>query len=142
MSIGESGGGLSPDALTEREPAIPEDCIRVVDAFHDAAPGAMVRVALAPCSPFSVIQGLMRETAALAQDKGVMLHTHVAENVEDIDYSIATFGCRPGEYAENAGWVGEHVWHAQCVKLDAAEIDLFARTKTGIVPIRQMRDAG
>jgi cytosine/adenosine deaminase-related metal-dependent hydrolase len=156
MSIGESAGGLPPDSLVEREAAILEDCIRVVDAFHDGRPGAMVRVGLAPCSPFSVSRDLMREAALLARDKGVMLHTHLAENDEDIAYSLAQFGCRPGQYAEDLGWTGDDVWHAQCVKLDGSEIDLFARSGTGvahcpcsncrlgsgIAPLRQMRDAG
>jgi cytosine/adenosine deaminase-related metal-dependent hydrolase len=156
MSIGESQGGLPPDALVETERAILEDCIRVVDRFHDASEGAMVRVGIAPCSPFSVSRDLMREAALLARDKGVMLHTHLAENDEDIAYSLAQFGCRPGQYAEDLGWVGPDVWHAHCVKLDGQEIDLFARTQTGvahcpcsncrlgsgIAPVRAMRDAG
>ena len=156
MSIGESKGGLPPDALVEDEAAILEDCIRVVDRYHDDADGAMIRVALAPCSPFSVSRDLMRETAVLARDKKVMLHTHLAENDEDIAFSQQAFGCRPGQYAEELGWVGEDVWHAHCVKLDAQEIDLFARSKTGvahcpcsncrlgsgIAPVITMRDAG
>ncbi|MDF3414331.1 8-oxoguanine deaminase [Sulfitobacter sp. M57] len=156
MSIGESAGGLPPDALVEKEADILEDCIRLVDAFHDSGEGAMCRVGLAPCSPFSVSRDLMRETALLARDKGVMLHTHLAENEEDIAYSLETFGCRPGQYAESLGWVGEDVWHAHCVKLDAAEIALFAQTGTGvahcpcsncrlgsgIAPVRALRDAG
>ena len=156
MSIGESDGGLPPDALVEVEAAILEDCIRVIDRFHNPAEGAMLRVGLAPCSPFSVSRDLMREAALLARDKGVMLHTHLAENEEDIAYSLEKFGCRPGQYAEDLGWVGEDVWHAHCVKLDRQEIDLFARTRTGvahcpcsncrlgsgIAPIRKMRDAG
>lgn len=156
MSIGQSAGGLPPDTLVEREAAILEDCIRVVDAFHDPAEGAMVRVGLAPCSPFSVSRDLMREAALLARDKGVMLHTHLAENDEDIAYSLAQFGCRPGQYAEDLGWTGPDVWHAHCVKLDSSEIDLFARTHTGvahcpcsncrlgsgIAPVRAMHDAG
>ena len=156
MSIGESAGGLPPDSLVERENAILEDCIRVVDAFHDPREGAMVLVGLAPCSPFSVSRDLMREAALLARDKGVMLHTHLAENDEDIAYSLAQFGCRPGEYAEGLGWVGDDVWHAHCVKLDCSEIDLFAATGTGIshcpcsncrlgsgiAPVRMMRDRG
>ena len=156
MSIGESDGGLPPDSLVENEHSILEDCIRVVDSFHDSKDGAMVRVGLAPCSPFSVTRDLMREAALLARDKGVMLHTHLAENDEDIAYSLAKFGCRPGQYAEDLGWTGDDVWHAHCVKLDAAEIDLFARTGTGvahcpcsncrlgsgIAPVRAMRDAG
>ncbi|WP_170769127.1 8-oxoguanine deaminase [Ruegeria lacuscaerulensis] len=156
MSIGESDGGLPPDALIETEDAILNDMIRVVDAFHDASEGAMCRVGLAPCSPFSVSRDLMRDTAVLARDKGVMLHTHLAENDEDIAYSQAQFGCRPGQYAEDLGWTGPDVWHAHCVKLDGAEIDLFARTQTGvahcpcsncrlgsgIAPVRKMRDCG
>lgn len=156
MSIGESAGGLPPDALVEREGAILEDMIRVVDAFHDPAEGAMVRVGLAPCSPFSVSRELMRDAARLARDKGVMLHTHLAENDEDIAYSLAQFGCRPGQYAEDLGWTGPDVWHAHCVKLDCSEIELFARSMTGvahcpcsncrlgsgIAPVRAMRDAG
>ena len=156
MSIGESNGGLPPDSLVENEDAILEDCIRVIDAFHDASEGAMCRVGIAPCSPFSVSTDLMRNTAVLARDKGVMLHTHLAENDEDIAYSLETFGCRPGEYAQSLGWVGPDVWHAHCVKLDASEIALFARTGTGvahcpcsncrlgsgIAPLRAMRDAG
>ncbi|WP_424831174.1 8-oxoguanine deaminase [Ruegeria sp.] len=156
MSIGESNGGLPPDSLVEAETSILEDMIRVVDAFHDPSEGAMCRVGLAPCSPFSVSRDLMRDSALLARDKGVMLHTHLAENDEDIAYSQAQFGCRPGQYAEDLGWTGNDVWHAHCVKLDEAEIDLFARTKTGvahcpcsncrlgsgIAPVRAMRDAG
>ncbi len=156
MSIGESAGGLPPDSLVEQEPAILKDMIRVVDRFHDPKPGAMVRVGLAPCSPFSVSRELMRDAALLARDKGVMLHTHLAENDEDIAYSLAKFGCRPGQYAEDLGWTGPDVWHAHCVKLDGSEIDLFSRSKTGvahcpcsycrlgsgIAPVRAMRDAG
>ncbi|WP_170400478.1 8-oxoguanine deaminase [Ruegeria arenilitoris] len=156
MSIGESDGGLPPDALVEGEAAILEDMIRVVDAFHDPSEGAMCRVGLAPCSPFSVSRDLMRDAAILARDKGVMLHTHLAENDEDIAYSQAQFGCRPGQYAEDLGWTGSDVWHAHCVKLDGAEIDLFAKTQTGvahcpcsncrlgsgIAPVRAMRDRG
>ena len=92
MSIGESDGGLPPDHLVEREQDILNDCIRVVDQFHDASEGAMVRVGLAPCSPFSVSRDLMRDAALLARDKGVMLHTHLAENDEDIAYSLEKFG--------------------------------------------------
>ncbi len=156
MSIGESDGGLPPDSLVEQENAILEDCIRVIDAHHDAREGAMVRVGVAPCSPFSVSRELMRDAALLARDKGVMLHTHLAENEEDIAYSKEMFGCRPGQYAEDLGWTGPDVWHAHCVKLDGREIDLFARSGTGvahcpcsncrlgsgIAPVRAMRDAG
>ena len=156
MSIGESKGGLPPDNLCEDEAAILADSQRVVEAFHNPARHAMQRVALAPCSPFSVSMDLMRETADMARSLGVGLHTHLAENVEDIDYSLAQFGMRPGDYAEAVGWTGDDVWHAHCVQLDAAEIDLFARTGTGvahcpcsnmrlasgIAPVRSMIDQG
>ncbi len=156
MSIGESKGGLPPDSLVEAEQDILEDMIRVVDAFHDPSDGAMCRVGLAPCSPFSVSRELMRDAAILARDKGVMLHTHLAENDEDISYSHAQFGCRPGQYAEELGWTGPDVWHAHCVKLDATEIGMFAKSQTGvshcpcsncrlgsgIAPVRSMRNAG
>ncbi|MGB7270664.1 MAG: 8-oxoguanine deaminase [Albidovulum sp.] len=156
MSIGESAGGLPPDNLVEDEAAILSDMERVIAAFHDPEDGAMLRIGLAPCSPFSVSRDLMRQAAVLARDKGVMLHTHLAENDEDIAYSLANFGCRPGQYAEDLGWTGDDVWHAHCVKLDGAEIDLFARSATGvahcpcsncrlgsgIAPVRAMRDAG
>ena len=156
MSIGESQGGLPPDALVEQEEAILADCLRVIAAFHDPAPGAMVRVGVAPCSPFSVSRELMRDAAILAREAGVRLHTHLAENDEDVAFSLATFGCRPGQYAEELGWTGADVWHAHCVKLDGQEIDLFARTRTGvahcpcsncrlgsgIAPVRAMRYAG
>ena len=156
MSIGVSDGGLPPDALVESEANILSDTIRVIDAFHDASDGSMCRVGIAPCSPFSVSRDLMRDAALLARDKGVMLHTHLAENDEDIAYSQEKFGCRPGQYAEDLGWTGADVWHAHCVKLDKGEIDLFARSRTGvahcpcsncrlgsgIAPVRAMRDAG
>lgn len=156
MSIGESDGGLPPDSLVEKEQAILKDSIRVIDTFHDPSEGAMVRVGLAPCSPFSVSRDLMYQSALLARDKGVMLHTHLAENDEDIAYSQEMFGCRPGQYAEDLGWTGADVWHAHCVKLDGHEIRLFANSQTGvahcpcsncrlgsgIAPVRAMRDAG
>jgi cytosine/adenosine deaminase-related metal-dependent hydrolase len=156
MSIGESKGGLPPDALVEEEAAILRDSERVIAAHHDPKPGAMVQVALAPCSPFSVSRELMRDAAVLAREKGVRLHTHLAENDEDVAYSLENFGMLPGDYAESVGWTGDDVWHAHCVKLSPGEIDLFARTGTGvahcpcsnarlasgIAPVRAMRDAG
>ncbi|MFQ6547800.1 8-oxoguanine deaminase [Aestuariibius sp. 2305UL40-4] len=156
MSIGESGGGLPPDGLVEREEAILDDCIRVIDRYHDPAPGATLRVGVAPCSPFSVSRELMRDAALLARDKSVRLHTHLAENAEDVLYSEEMFGCRPGQYAEELGWTGADVWHAHCVMLEEREIRLFARSRTGvahcpcsncrlgsgIAPVRAMVDAG
>ena len=116
----------------------------------------MCRVGIAPCSPFSVSRDLMRESANLARNQGVMMHTHLAENAEDVAYSLEKFGCRPGQYAEDLGWTGPDVWHAHCVKLDGQEIDLFSKTRTGIAhcpcsncrlgsgiaPVREMRDRG
>ncbi len=156
MSIGESDGGLPPDSLVEREEAILKDSQRLVETYHDPSDGARLRVALAPCSPFSVSRDLMRETAVLARSLGVGLHTHLAENVEDILYSEEKFGLRPGAYAEELGWTGPDVWHAHCVQLNHDEISLFAHTGTGvahcpcsnmrlgsgIAPVRQMVDAG
>lgn len=141
MSIGESKGGLPPDALVEDEAAILADCRRVIEAFHDPAPYSMVRVGVAPCSPFSVSRELMRDSAELARSYGVGMHTHLAENVEDVAYSLEKFGVRPGSYAEALGWCGPDVWHAHCVQLDADEIGLFARTDTGVAhcPCSNMR---
>jgi cytosine/adenosine deaminase-related metal-dependent hydrolase len=156
MSVGQSQGGLPPDQVVEREDAILKDTQRLIETWHDAAHGAMVNVAVAPCSPFSVSRDLMRESASLARAHGVRLHTHLAENDHDIAYSREKFNCTPAEYAQDLGWLGPDVWHAHCVKLDAAGIGLFAATKTGvahcpcsnmrlasgIAPVRRLLDAG
>jgi 8-oxoguanine deaminase len=156
MSLGETQGGLPPDSLVEDEVAILADTCRVIEAFHDPRRFAMLRVAAAPCSPFSVSRDLMRETAALAQAYGVGLHTHLAENDDDVAWSREKFACSPAEYAAQLGFTGPHVWHAHCVKLDSHGIALFARTGTGvahcpssnmrlasgIAPVRAMLDAG
>ena len=156
MSVGESEGGLPPDDLVESEISIMADCQRAVETHHDANGDAMIKVGIAPCSPFSVSEDLMRESAQLARSLNVMLHTHLAENDEDVDYSLSHFSCRPGEYAERLGWVGDDVWLAHCVKLDPEEIGLMARTLTGIAhcpssncrlasgiaPVRSMLDQG
>ncbi|GAB2873464.1 8-oxoguanine deaminase [Paraburkholderia jirisanensis] len=156
MSVGQREGGLPPDALVEREADILKDTQRVIETYHDAGRYAMLRVAVAPCSPFSVSRDLMREAATLARHYGVSLHTHLAENVNDVAYSREKFGMTPAEYAEDLGWVGRDVWHAHCVQLDEAGIELFARTGTGvahcpcsnmrlasgIAPIKRMRLAG
>lgn len=141
MSVGESAGGLPPDALVEDEAAILADAERVVRRWHDPAPGAMTRVAIAPCSPFSVSPQLMRDAADLARRLGVRLHTHLAENDDDVAYSRARFGMTPAEYAESVGWLGDDVWHAHCVKLDEPGILRFAATRTGIAhcPCSNMR---
>ncbi len=156
MSLGESQGGLPPDALCEDEDAILRDMQRVIEYHHDPARHAMLRIALAPCSPFTVTSDLMRESARLARSAGVQLHTHLAENAHDVAYSLERYGQRPGDYAESLGWTGRDVWHAHCVKLDSDEIRLFARTGTGvchcpgsnlrlgsgIAPLREMLVAG
>ena len=156
MSIGESQGGLPPDSLTEKEPFILSESQRLIETYNDSSRYAMQRVALAPCSPFSVSIDLMRESAAMARSYGVGLHTHLAENAEDIEYGLQQFGMRPGEYVEAVGWTGDDVWHAHCVQLNSEEINLFAKTGTGIAhcpcsnmrlasgiaPVRQMLDAG
>ncbi len=156
MSVGASQGGLPPDRVVEREDAILADTRRLIERYHDRSHGAMVNVAVAPCSPFSVSRDLMRESAALARAYGVRLHTHLAENDHDVAYSREKFGCTPAQYAQDLGWVGPDVWHAHCVKLDPDGIALFARTRTGvahcpcsnmrlasgIAPVRRMLDAG
>ena len=156
MSIGESQGGLPPDSLTEKETFILSESQRLIETYNDSSRYAMQRVALAPCSPFSVSIDLMRESAAMARSYGVGLHTHLAENAEDIEYGLQQFGMRPGEYVEAVGWTGDDVWHAHCVQLNSEEINLFAKTGTGIAhcpcsnmrlasgiaPVRQMLDAG
>jgi 8-oxoguanine deaminase len=156
MSVGASAGGLPPDSVVEDEAAILKDTQRLIERWHDPSRHAMLRIVVAPCSPFSVSRELMRDAAFLAREHGVSLHTHLAENDNDIAYTREKFNCTPAEYAESLGWVGPDVWHAHCVKLDAAGIALFARTGTGvahcpgsnmrlasgIAPIRAMRDAG
>jgi 8-oxoguanine deaminase len=156
MSVGQSQGGLPPDRVVEREDVILQDSQRLIEAHHDATHGAMLQIALAPCSPFSVSRDLMRESARLARSKGVRLHTHLAENDHDIAYSREKFNCTPAQYAQDLGWLGEDVWHAHCVKLDDEGISLFAATRTGvahcpcsnmrlasgIAPVRRMLDAG
>ena len=156
MSVGRSHGGLPPDGLVEREEDILKDAQRLIELYNDPGRFAMRRIAVAPCSPFSVSRDLMREAAALARSYGVSLHTHLAENGADVAYSREKFGLTLAEYAEELGWLGQDVWHAHCVKLDHAGIGRFAATGTGvahcpcsnmrlgsgIAPIRAMLDAG
>lgn len=159
MSVGQSQGGLPPDRVVESEDAILKDSQRLIETWHDAAHGAMVQIALAPCSPFSVSPALMKQSAELARSfkgLGVRLHTHLAENDHDIAYSRAKFNKTPAQYAQELGWLGEDVWHAHCVKLDDEGISLFAASRTGvahcpcsnmrlasgIAPVRRMVDAG
>ena len=160
MSVGESQGGLPPDRVVEREPAILKETQRLIERWHNPGRFAMQRIVVAPCSPFSVSRELMRDSALLARSfgaaHGVSLHTHLAENDFDVAYTREKFSCTPAEYAEGLGWVGPDVWCAHCVKLDPQGIALFARTGTGvahcpcsnmrlasgIAPIRALRDAG
>jgi cytosine/adenosine deaminase-related metal-dependent hydrolase len=159
MSVGQSQGGLPPDSVVEREDAILQDSQRLIETWHDARHGAMLQIALAPCSPFSVSTGLMKDSAALARSfkgQGVRLHTHLAENDHDIAYSLAKFNRTPAQYAQDLGWLGDDVWHAHCVKLDDDGISLFAASRTGvahcpcsnmrlasgIAPVRRLLDAG
>ena len=156
MSVGQSQGGLPPDAVVEREDDILRDTQRLIETHHDTGHGAMTQVAVAPCSPFSVSRDLMKNSAELARSTGTRLHTHLAENDHDVAYSREKFQRTPAQYAQDLGWVGEDVWHAHCVKLDDEGIHLFAATRTGvahcpcsnmrlasgIAPIRRMADAG
>jgi 8-oxoguanine deaminase len=159
MSVGQSAGGLPPDRVVEREDAILQDSQRLIETWHSAEHGAMVQVALAPCSPFSVSPALMKASAELARSfkgQGVRLHTHLAENDHDIAYSREKFKRTPAQYAQDLGWLGDDVWHAHCVKLDDEGISLFAASRTGvahcpcsnmrlasgIAPVRRMLNAG
>jgi len=156
MSLGISKGGLPPDDVVQDEDAILEDSARLIDTYHDPVPFSMCSVALAPCSPFSVTPDLMRLTAALARDKGVLLHTHLAETADEDEYCMNIIGMRPLEYMEDLGWLGEDVWFAHCVHLNKDEIKVMAETKTGVAhcatsnmrlgsgaaPIPEMLEAG
>lgn len=141
MSLGRSAGGLPPDSVIQDEAEILRDAQRVIEAFHDPAPGAMCRVALAPCSPFSVTPELMRDTARLARERGVRLHTHLAETLDEQDFCLERFGKRPLAYVEELEWTGPDVWFAHCVHLDPDEIGRMARTGTGVAhcPVSNLR---
>ncbi len=141
MSVGESKGGLPPDKVVEEEDAILRDSQRLVESYHDASRFAMLRIVLAPCSPFSVSPALMRQSVALARSYGIHSHTHLAETLDEAEYCIATFGRTPVELAEDLGWVGPDVWHAHMVHPGAEEIGRLGRTKTGIAhcPSSNMR---
>ncbi len=156
MDLGESDGGLPPDALVEELDAVLADTERLVGELHEPGPGARVQIAVAPCSPFSVTRRLMEESAALARRLGLPLHTHLAETVEEDAYCLELYGCRPVEYLEQLGWLGEEVWCAHCVHLSAEDIGAFAsggvgvahcptsnlRLGAGVAPVRDLLDAG
>lgn len=154
MSRGKSQGGLPPDDVVQTEAEILSDSIRVLERYHDPAPLAMTRISLAPCSPFSVTDSLMRETARLARQWGVSCHTHLAETLDEEQYCLKEYGCRPLEYLERLGWLGSDIWLAHCVHLNDREVALLGKTATGvahcptsnlrlgsgIAPVRRMLD--
>ncbi len=156
MSLGESKGGLPPDSVVEDEQSILKDCVRVIEQYHDPEPGAMIRIVVAPCSPFSVTENLMRDSASLARQYNVQLHTHLAETFDEDDFCKQMFGVLPVEYAERVNWLGDDVWYAHSVHVRDQDIDLMAQTQTGaahcpssnmrlasgIAPIRSMIDHG
>jgi cytosine/adenosine deaminase-related metal-dependent hydrolase len=132
MDLGKSHGGLPPDDVTEDRDAILQASADAIDRHHDTSPDAMVRIALAPCSPFSVTKELMRETAEYARRRNVRLHTHMAETKDEEEFCLELFGVRPVEYLEQLGWLGDDVWLAHCVHLDEREVRRFGETATGV----------
>jgi 8-oxoguanine deaminase len=141
MSVGESRGGLPPDSIVEEEDDILRDSRRVIEEYHDAARYAMLRIVLAPCSPFSVSADLMRESVALARSYGVHSHTHLAETRDEAAYCLQTYGRTPVELAEDLGWMGADVWHAHMVHPSQAEVLRIGGTRTGVAhcPTSNMR---
>ena len=157
MSLGESQGGLPPDRVCDSEPDIIKDCIRAIETFHDPEPLSMLRIGVAPCSPFSVTTDLMRESAELARQYPLVnLHTHLAETKDEDRFCLEMFGKRPIDYAESVNWAGEDVWFAHMVHPSAGDVDWLARTQSGvchcpssnmilasgIAPVRDMVDKG
>jgi cytosine/adenosine deaminase-related metal-dependent hydrolase len=153
MDLGESDGGLPPDELVEDREQILAETRRVAE-LHEPGPGAFVQVAVAPCSPFSVTKRLMTESAELARELGLQLHTHLAETVEEEEFCQGIFGCRPLEYLEQLGWLEGDVWCAHCVHLDSTDVAKMGAAGTGvahcpssnmrlgagIAPVREMLD--
>jgi cytosine/adenosine deaminase-related metal-dependent hydrolase len=141
MSLGESDGGLPPDRVVQDEESILKDCQRLIETYHDGDPYAMMRIVLAPCSPFSVTGDLMKETTVMAREYGVTMHTHLAETLDEEDFCKEMFGVKPVAYMEQVGWVGDDVWHAHCVHMNEAEIGVFAQSGTGVAhcPSSNMR---
>jgi cytosine/adenosine deaminase-related metal-dependent hydrolase len=132
MDLGRSAGGLPPDSVVENLDEILKASKEAVERYHDPSPGSLTRIALAPCSPFSVTDELMKQSAVLARELGVRLHTHLAETVEEDQYCREQFGVTPAEYVESLGWMGEDVWFAHGVHLDDAAIARMADTGTGL----------
>ena len=141
MSVGRSQGGLPPDEWVESEDAILADCERVVSRYHDPSPGAMTRIVIAPCSPFTVSPDLMRQSAALGRSLGVRLHTHLAETLDEEEYCQELFGRKPVDYAESVDWLGDDVWFAHAVHVSEQDIRTMASTRTGAAhcPTSNMR---
>ncbi|MFC2061866.1 amidohydrolase family protein, partial [Elusimicrobiota bacterium] len=156
MSLGESNGGLPPDSVIQSDKEILKESERVIDKYHDLSEFSMCRIVLAPCSPFSVTEDIMIESQELAREKGVYLHTHLAETKDEEEFCLAQKGMRPLAYMEKVGWVGSDVWFAHCVHVDDVEIKKLAETSTGvshcptsnlrlgsgIAPVRKMLDCG
>lgn len=156
MSLGESQGGLPPDSVVDSEDAILKDSQRLIEKYHDAKPGAMTQIVLAPCSPFSVTTDLMKQSAKLARSYGVHLHTHLAETEDEEQFCLQKFGHRPVGYMQAVDWVGDDVWFAHAVYVNDEEIKVFAkhncgvahcptsnmRLASGIAPIKEYRKAG
>jgi cytosine/adenosine deaminase-related metal-dependent hydrolase len=132
MDLGAADGGLPPDSVVEDRDAILAAYDAALSEYHDPSPGSMLRIALAPCSPFSVTRELMAETAEFARSRGVRLHTHMAETVEEEEYCLEMFGVRPVEYLEELGWLGDDVWLAHCVHLSEREVARFGESRTGV----------
>jgi cytosine/adenosine deaminase-related metal-dependent hydrolase len=132
MDLGRSRGGLPPDEVVEDRDEVLAASEEAIDRFHDPSPGSMLRIALAPCSPFSVTRGLMAEAAELARKKDVRLHTHLAETGDEEEFCLERFGVRPVGYLEDLGWLGDDVWLAHCVHLSEEEVRRFGETGTGV----------
>src|SRR5687768_14216928 len=141
MSLGQSQGGLPPDSVVDNEDSILKDSQRLIEEFHDAKTGAMVQIVLAPCSPFSVTTDLMKQSAKLAREYGVHLHTHLAETEDEEQFCLQKFGHRPVGYMQEVDWVGDDVWFAHAVWVNAEEIKLFAKHNCGVAhcPTSNMR---
>ena len=132
MSLGQDDGGLPPQSTVQSDAEILDDCHRVITQFHQQGEGAMVQLALAPCSPFSVTTDLMKETAKLARENGVRLHTHLAETEDENNFCLSTFGLRPLDYLESVGWLSSDVWLAHGIHFNDQEIKRLGTAKVGI----------
>jgi 8-oxoguanine deaminase len=141
MSLGESKGGLPPDSVVDTEDNILKDSQRLIEKYHDAKTGAMTQIVLAPCSPFSVTGDLMKQSAKLAREFGVHLHTHLAETEDEEQFCLDKFGYRPVGYMESVDWIGDDVWFAHAVWVNHEEIRLFAKHHCGVAhcPTSNMR---